>query len=178
MVVPFFNTNSSYIEQVIHSLNCQTRQPDNVLFINDGSDTECVEKVTSLLRQKARFRHQLISHKKNFGLAAARNTALRATSADILVNLDSDDVALPDFLRDICQAFEVSQQTVVCMPYMASFVDGADYNRKLQPQTSRYRPVGDGIIASQVYNQLGHANSGVRVRDSSSSWWLGSDDKG
>ena len=134
-----------------------------MLFIDDGSSVECAEKVASLLRETAHFSYEVISHQKNLGLAAARNTALSATSADVLINLDLDDVALPDFVRDIWQALESSPQSAVCMPDMASFADGTDYNQTMHPKTSRYRPVGDGIIASQVYNQLGHANAGVRV---------------
>lgn len=103
----------------------------------------------------------MIRHAENKGLAAARNTALAAATTEYVINVDSDDVPLNDFVRDISRALASCDDVIAATPYLAAFDDEDDFNR-LRKGGYVYRPLGDGVIASQVDNNLGHANSGFK----------------
>lgn len=47
----------------------------------------------------------MVSHGENRGIAAARNSALAATTCDLLVFLDGDALAAPDYLARIIEPF-------------------------------------------------------------------------
>ncbi len=65
------------------------------MLVNDGSsDGEALE------REIAPFRDRIVYIKQpNKGAAAARNTAVRAASGDLVAFLDGDDTWMPDFLE-------------------------------------------------------------------------------
>lgn len=164
VVVPFFNTPIAQVALLLRSLLGQTRLPAEIIVVDDAShETAKVElgKLISRLGHVVTIR--VLVHEVNQGLAAARNTALAATTADVLINVDSDDVVLNDFVASILRTLEANPDADAAVPYLTAFDDGADVVAG-ELNGYVYRPLGDGVIASQTDNLLGHANAGFRVR--------------
>src|ERR1700675_1360019 len=88
--IPCYNA-ASYLECSLTGLLNQTRPPDEILIIDDGSSDNSVEVAS-------RFPVKVIRHEKNKGLAAARNTAFRAARNELVASLDADCIADPDWL--------------------------------------------------------------------------------
>jgi GT2 family glycosyltransferase len=89
--IPCYN-GARYLPDTIAAILRQTRSPDELLIIDDGS-TDDSAGVAS------RYPVRIIRHEKNKGLAAARNTALSHARCDLLAAFDVDAVAEPTWLE-------------------------------------------------------------------------------
>jgi glycosyltransferase involved in cell wall biosynthesis len=93
-------------------------EPLEVVVVDDASaDPETVE---ILERLQAEGTH-VVRHERNRGLAEARNTGLRSTSAPYLFPLDSDDLAEPDALSRMADLLDADPQAAVCFGDYAEF---------------------------------------------------------
>ncbi|MGE8150077.1 glycosyltransferase family 2 protein [Pseudomonas vancouverensis] len=86
VVIPLYNGGDS-IEQTLTSLSEQTRRPDHVIVINDGSTDDGPQRVEAFV---APFRLTLL-HQVNEGQASARNHGLQHTEETLIAFLDADD---------------------------------------------------------------------------------------
>lgn len=98
VAIPNYN-GVSYVGDAIESVLRQTRQPDEILIVDDGSTDRSVDVIT-------KYPVRLVRHRTNFGLAVARNSALAQAEGDILVYIDVDAVADPDLLISLLPAYE------------------------------------------------------------------------
>jgi glycosyltransferase involved in cell wall biosynthesis/SAM-dependent methyltransferase len=162
VIVPVFNTDLNLISDLVFGINNQSFPPAEVIFINDASQQGYAEQLDELLRRELRMPFRIISHPVNKGLAGARNTGLHAANTEYIINIDSDDVPRTDFIKNIVYRLDADPACAAAVPYMKSFSEEADFNEQ-RLDTYIYRPLGDGVIAAQLDNILGHANSGYRT---------------
>ncbi|PQP01659.1 glycosyltransferase family 2 protein [Pseudomonas frederiksbergensis] len=94
VVIPMYNSADS-IEQTLASLAGQTRLPDHVIVIDDGSTDDGPQRVKDFA---APFRLTLL-HQANEGQASARNHGLRHTEETFVAFLDADDTWYPQKLE-------------------------------------------------------------------------------
>jgi glycosyltransferase involved in cell wall biosynthesis len=88
VIIPTYN-RASYIERAMDSVTRQTRPPDELIIVDDGSTDTTNQRVAEAAR-KASFPVRLI-RQENKGAAAARNLGIKHAQGDILCFLDSDD---------------------------------------------------------------------------------------
>jgi mycofactocin glycosyltransferase len=91
---PAYNV-SEYLARTIEGLLRQTHPFDEILVIDDGSRDNSAE-IASRYSQVT-----LIRHPVNMGLAAARNTALRAARNELVASVDADVVADPNWIATL-----------------------------------------------------------------------------
>ena len=91
IVITTFN-HAHFLAEAISSALAQTRQPDEVLVVDDGSTDDPASVV-------ANFRGVRLIRQENLGLAAARNTGLRNCETSYITFLDADDRLLPAALE-------------------------------------------------------------------------------
>lgn len=92
VLVPVFRVEK-YIERCARSVFEQTYQDLEYIFIDDATDDASIDILKEVLldypeRQKKSY---IISHVENKGLAAARNTAVKACRGELVFHVDSDD---------------------------------------------------------------------------------------
>lgn len=163
VMIPFYNTNISELEDLFHALNQQSRKPDEIIIVNDASNYNERDSMAHSAKKILRVPYRIIDHQFNQGLAAARNTALNACTTDIIINADSDDIPLTNWVKNIVNALSRNPDAATAVPYLSAFDAGDDFNVWDRSGKFTYRPVGDGFVLSQTQNLLGHANSGYRV---------------
>jgi len=88
LIIPTYN-RAHLIALAIESALAQTRVPDEILIIDDGS-TDNTAEVLSRFAAPVRLLRQ-----PNRGRSVARNLGLRAATGDAVLFLDSDDLLLP-----------------------------------------------------------------------------------
>lgn len=90
-VITAYNS-AKFIAQAIESVLAQTRIPDEILVVDDGSMDETQQVVSTYLESGlVRYIYQ-----DNQGAGAARNTGIQNTTGEFLTFLDADDLWLED----------------------------------------------------------------------------------
>ncbi len=98
VIVPVYNGEKT-IDKCLASLLKQTKKPDEIIVVDDGSKDQTkavVEKFSGIT-----FLEQ--EHK---GPAAARNTGARKARGDILLFIDSDCIASESWVAEMAKPFE------------------------------------------------------------------------
>jgi len=96
--IPCYNA-APYIKSSIYALQNQTRPPDELLVIDDGSTDNSMELASH-------FPVRVIRHEKNKGLAAARNTAFASASHPLVGAIDADVIPDSTWLENLLVQFE------------------------------------------------------------------------
>lgn len=99
VILPTFN-RADLIGETLDSLLAQTRRPDEILVIDDGS-TDSTPEV--LGRYDAEFR---VIRQDNAGKATALNRALSEAQGDLIWVVDDDDILLPEACALLAGALE------------------------------------------------------------------------
>jgi GT2 family glycosyltransferase len=101
LYIPCFNAAKT-INACLAGVFRQSRPADEVLIIDDGSTDTTVEIAR-------KFPVKIIKHAGNLGLAAARNSAIKNTSAELLASLDSDCKPGRDWLKCLAKRTHLSK---------------------------------------------------------------------
>lgn len=93
LYIPVYN-DKKHLKKCLDSVLIQTYPVDEIILIDDGSTGNLEEIISS-------YPVKIITHKKNKGIAAARNTALKNVKNNLLASLDSDTAASPKWLETL-----------------------------------------------------------------------------
>jgi glycosyltransferase involved in cell wall biosynthesis len=93
VVIPVYR--ATYLADALASVFGQTRPPDEVIVVDDGSPDR--QELTSAVAPYAS--HIKLLTQANAGAGAARNNGIGATSAELIALLDADDRWFPRFLE-------------------------------------------------------------------------------
>ena len=102
VIVPCYNVEK-FIGDCFKSLENQTYQNIEVIFVNDGSTDKTLDKIKAFCEGKKKFRY---IDKPNGGLSSARNAGLSEAKGKFIYFLDSDDAIHPDTLKIACSALK------------------------------------------------------------------------
>ena len=101
VLVPAFDSERT-LRQAVESALSQTVSELEVIVVDDGSALPVAAALGTLRDSRLR----VISHDRNRGAAAARQTALRAARAPLISHLDADDTWQPDYLEAVLPRLE------------------------------------------------------------------------
>ena len=109
VVIPCYN-RAPLIPRAVSSVLAQNYGNVEILLVDDGSadDTEAVAR--QLIEGDRRIRY--LSHERNRGEAAARNTGIKAARGEFVAFLDSDDEWLPGKLAATAGALATAPPSV------------------------------------------------------------------
>ncbi|KAA3661579.1 MAG: glycosyltransferase family 2 protein, partial [Chloroflexi bacterium] len=94
VIIPSYNY-ANFLPEAVESIFNQTFQDFEVIVVDDGS-TDNTQEVVQTFMVRDRFHY---IYQENQGLAATRNTGLRAAKGDFVAFLDADDIILPNKLE-------------------------------------------------------------------------------
>lgn len=100
------------IEKCIYALREQSRPPDEIVVVSDGSSDSMAEKITSLLRQG--LIHAAHSTQLRAGKSAGTNMAARLCTGTIIINVDCDCSFDRHAIRNILRPFADADVAAVC----------------------------------------------------------------
>lgn len=99
VVIPAYNA-APFLCETLESLAAQTRPADLVTIVDDRSTDGTGALARALAAELApRLAIRVLDNAGPQGPSAARNTALRASRAEVIALMDSDDLAAPDHHR-------------------------------------------------------------------------------
>ncbi|MCO6509869.1 MAG: glycosyltransferase [Aridibacter famidurans] len=85
VVIPTYNYGR-FIGEALESLRAQTRSPDEIIIVDDGSEDN-TEEVVLRFGEEVRYLKQ-----QNSGVCVARNRGVEETSGDLIAFMDADDI--------------------------------------------------------------------------------------
>lgn len=106
VVIPTYN-RAALLVQTLNSALLQTRPPDEIVVVDDGS-TDNTREVVAAYGLPVRYHYQT-----NAYLSAARNTGQRVSTGDAVCFLDSDDLLLPGALARLESALEAAPEAAL-----------------------------------------------------------------
>ena len=111
--VPVYNT-AKYLEQCLESLFNQTiANKCEFIIVNDCSTDKSFEIISKMSDNHSNLQIKVINHEKNRGLAAARNSALFASTGKYCINIDSDDWVELNYIETMVQVAEEKDADIV-----------------------------------------------------------------
>lgn len=96
IIMPSYNCGQ-FVEETIRSVQAQTYQNWEIIFMDDCSKDDTIHKVTTLREMDNRI--HLYQNVTNLGAAVSRNNALREAKGKWIAFLDSDDIWEPTKLE-------------------------------------------------------------------------------
>jgi len=89
VIIPTYN-HAHFLPDAVQSVFDQTFQDFEIIVVDDGSTDNTCNVIQAYIDNRFKYIHQ-----ENQGLAASRNTGLRAAQGEFVVFLDADDILLP-----------------------------------------------------------------------------------
>lgn len=121
IIMPSYNCGK-YVEQTIRSVQAQTHQNWEIIFVDDCSKDDTIKRVSELREQDSRIK--LIKNPVNSGAAVSRNTALREVKGRWIAFLDSDDLWEPTKLEKQVRFMEENGYAFSYTEYQEMDADG------------------------------------------------------
>lgn len=140
IIIPVYNS-SKYLAETIESINNQTYQDYEAIFIDDGSSDNSVEIIEKYKLKNPRIKIIKLTHQ---GVSEARNIGIKNAKGRFLTFLDSDDIWLKDKLKKQINFIKENDYAFVYCNFKYISDDGkkiskeikagikTDYNRGLQ----------------------------------------------
>lgn len=113
---------AQYLEESIKSIQVQTYQNWELLFVDDCSDDGTIAKVLEMKKQDRRI--QVFQNLSNSGAAISRNTALKNARGRWIAFLDSDDLWEPTKLEKQVKFMEENEYAFSYTKYQEMDSDG------------------------------------------------------
>lgn len=103
IIIPTYN-RAHLLGRAIQSVLNQTYKDFELIVVDDGSTDNTEQIVRSFSDERIRY----VRHKKNKGVAAARNTGIKTARGEYMAFQDSDDEWLPEKLEKQTGIFETA----------------------------------------------------------------------
>lgn len=142
VIVPCYNVEL-YLPKCIDSILNQTYQNLEVWLVDDGSPDRCGEICDEYAKKDTRIK---VIHKKNGGLADARNVALDVMKGEYVVCVDSDDYISSTHIEGLYHLIE-KHGADVSVNTFCSFYEGSSPNPS--PKSTKDW-VLDGLHATEM----------------------------
>ena len=113
VVIPAYNA-AAFLHETLASVAAQTLPPALVSVVDDASTDTTIAIAEAAARAfAAQIRIQILHNEGPRGPSAARNTAIRRSTADTIAPLDADDPILPDHLFVLSAALSAAPDAVL-----------------------------------------------------------------
>lgn len=145
---------AAFLPEALASIQSQTLQTFEFVIVDDGSSDATPRILAAAADRDQRIKLMTLNH---VGRCAALNCAWQAATGDYIANLDADDVALPDRLRQ-------QQQFMVHNPHVG--VLGTAYRRLTQTGTepvTHQHPLTDGELRRSLTRHSSFVHSSVML---------------
>lgn len=120
VIVPVYNVEN-YLPKCIDSICNQTETELEIILVDDGSTDGCGAICDRYAEKDARIR---VIHQQNSGLGAARNTGIRAATAEYLLFVDSDDYIESNLVEKAYSASIENRADIVMFGFQRVYEDG------------------------------------------------------
>lgn len=123
----YYKENAEYLDIAFDSIwTSQTRKPEEIVLVEDGPLT--AELCSVIEKWKGQLASSLVIVEKqhNEGLAKALNSGLAVAKGDIIIRMDSDDIAYPERISEEMEYLEQHHDIDVVGAWISEFIDNKE----------------------------------------------------
>ena len=157
VVIPAYNATAT-LPATLQSLMQQTRQPDEIVIVDDCSTDGTGDMARSYAARLPGLK--VISFAQNQGVSTARNTAIAASRGDIVATLDADDLWHPTYLEKMVGRLE----QMPAAGFVYCFFREIDAQDRVIQQRPNYSASGWIFYQLLNYNFIGNGSNTVYRR--------------
>lgn len=106
VVIPIYN-GEKYAKSCLDNVMSQTYKNLEIIVVNDGS----TDKTSEIIQQ---YPIRIVTHEKNRGLSAARNSGIEAATGEFIHFFDVDDAVNDIFYEEMLKAIVEKEADVAC----------------------------------------------------------------
>jgi glycosyltransferase involved in cell wall biosynthesis len=158
VVVAHYN-HEQYLEATLASLARQTRTPDEVIVIDDGSTSQAALDIFAA--EEERYPDWRFLRQGNAGPGATRNRALELASGSLFLPFDSDNIAVETMIERFARAMERNPDRSATTCHNLAFT--RDHEIDAGQFSARYSPTGGPLALAAVENVFGDTCSVFRT---------------
>jgi glycosyltransferase involved in cell wall biosynthesis len=162
-IMPAHNSER-YIAQALESVLSQSRPPDEIIVVDDGSTDGTLDALRPFSTEAR------IARQENRGIAHALNTGISLAIGDALAFLDCDDLWLPEKLSLQSAALSAEQDLEAVFGYVRQFLSpelsdevGGSYSMPDDPQRGITKNAL--LIWRRSFNRIGPFDEQYRLAD-------------
>ena len=96
VLTPLYNTNPSFLKEMIESILNQTFKDFEFLLLNDSPENKELKKIVESYNDR---RIIYLENEKNLGISKSRNKLLELAKGEYIAIFDHDDISLPERLE-------------------------------------------------------------------------------
>lgn len=128
VIIPIFKVRN-FIERCVCSLFEQTLKDVEYIFVDDASPDDSIDILKSCIDRYPERKDQItiLTHEKNQGLPAARNTGLAVATGEYIFHCDSDDFVEKDMLEEMYKVAKEKDADMVYCDFYLSFEKNERY---------------------------------------------------
>ena len=127
VIMPCFRMGQ-FVQRALRAIGAQSHSSWELIVIDDcGPEDGTISAVLDFQASHSQTKVKLIRHKKNQGVSAARNTALRSAKGNLIAFLDPDDFWHEDYLATMLEALSSSNADLAFCRMMVVDAQG-DYS--------------------------------------------------
>ncbi|QDT07300.1 putative glycosyltransferase EpsJ [Rubripirellula lacrimiformis] len=141
VLIPAYNAES-FLAEAIRSCLEQTRQPNQIIVVDDGSTDRTAEVAESFADSVTLIRQP------NNGAAAARNAGIAIATGDYIALLDADDLMTPDRIELQIRLIGARPELDLVFGQQLVFQDGENPVQLHRDGTGQVKP---DCVASSVF---------------------------
>lgn len=138
VIIPTFN-RAQQVKRAISSVLYQEFRDYEIIVVDDGSRDD-----TAVALSQFGGYIRVITHQRNLGVSAARNTGIKSSTGPFVAFLDSDDYWLPRKLGVQLQFFRETPGALACQTEEIWIRGG----RRVNPRRKHLKPSGDIFLPS------------------------------
>lgn len=101
----------------------QTVKPSEIVVVADGPVSEAVEKVIADVESECLGLYKIVRFEHNQGLGIALQKGMEVVSNDIVMRMDSDDIAVPTRFEEQAKFMETHPDVAICGGQIEEFID-------------------------------------------------------
>lgn len=122
IIIPNYN-KELYLKELLDSLNKQLNNQCEIIFIDDGS----TDKSVSIVKEHPIYKKEnfnFIENKTSLWVSFCRNLGITKAKGDYITFMDSDDVALDNYIETLIK-YSTLNHNVCVFDYLNIPVDGS-----------------------------------------------------
>jgi glycosyltransferase involved in cell wall biosynthesis len=158
VIIPTYNAERT-LETALRSLCEQSWRNLEILVVDDASKDatwEVLEKYVRNTHLRPGVEIRLLRHEKNQGTYAARNTALKVASGDLITTHDSDDWSHPQKIEYQVKALMLESSKVGCTSHWVRTTNELHFSHWRPEDSWVYRNVSSLMFRRSVFEMLGY----------------------